>query len=84
MGRDAEEISGEVEQGGSDLERLHPDKVKELPQVAARARRERAANRMRALLDQVGTTEIPEAEVEADVLRAVQEVRHGKRSKKRA
>ena len=67
----------------SDLERLYPDKVRELPQVAASARRERAAKQMRAFLDHVGTTEFSEAEVEADVMKAVQEVRHGKRNKKR-
>jgi prevent-host-death family protein len=66
----------------SDLERLYPEKVKALPQVAASAKRERAAKQMRAFLSQVGTTEVPEAEVEADVMRAVQEVRHGKRKKK--
>jgi prevent-host-death family protein len=66
----------------SDLERLYPDKVRELPQVAASARRERAAKQMRAFLDHTGTTEVSEAEVEADVMRAVQQVRHGKRNKK--
>ena len=66
----------------SDLERLYPEKVKELPQVAASAKRERAAKQMRAFLNQVGTAEVPETEVEADVMRAVQEVRHGKRKKK--
>ena len=66
----------------SDLERLYPEKVKELPQVAASAKRERAAKQMRAFLSHVGTTEVPETEVEADVMRAVQEVRHGKRKKK--
>src|SRR6266852_739973 len=45
----------------SDLERLYPEKVKELPLVAASAKRERAAKRMRAFLSQVGTTELPEA-----------------------
>ena len=66
----------------SDLERLYPEKVKELPKIAASAKRERAAKQMRAFLSQVGATEIPESEVEADVMRAVQEVRHGKRKKK--
>jgi prevent-host-death family protein len=68
----------------SDLQRLYPEKVKELPQVAASAKRERAAKQMQAFLGQMGTTEVPEAEVEADVMRAVQEVRHGKRKKTRA
>lgn len=66
----------------SDLERLYPEKVKALPDVAASAKRERAAKQLRALLDQIGTTEFSEAEVEADVLQAVREVRHGKRTKK--
>src|SRR6185436_10366941 len=68
--------------GMSDLERLYPEKVKELPQAAASAKRERAAKQMRALLDRMGTAEFSEAEVEADVLKAVREVRHGKRKKK--
>jgi prevent-host-death family protein len=66
----------------SDLERMYPEKVRELPQVAASDKRERPAKQLRALLGQMGTTEFSEAEVEADVMRAVQEVRHGKRKKK--
>ena len=65
----------------SDLERLYPEKVKELPQVAASVKRQRAAKQLRALLSQTGATEFSDAEVEADVMRAVQEVRHGKRKK---
>jgi prevent-host-death family protein len=68
----------------SDLEKLYPEKLKELPQVAASAKRQRAAKQLREFLSQGGATEYSEAEVEADVLKAVQEVRHGKRKKKQA
>jgi prevent-host-death family protein len=66
----------------SDLERLYPEKVRALPKGAASARRQRAAKQLREFLGQAGPSENSEAEVEADVLRAVQEVRHGRRKKK--
>ena len=68
----------------SDLERLYPEKVKELPRVAASVKRQRAAKQLLALLNQTGSTEFSEAEVEADVMQAVQEVRHNRRKKKQA
>lgn len=68
----------------SDLERLYPEKIKELPAMAASAKRQRAAKQLREFLSQTPATEYSEAEVEADVLREVMEVRHGKHKKKQA
>ncbi len=65
----------------SDVERLYPEKVKDLSRVAVSAKRQKAAKRLRALLDQPGSEEFSEEEVEADVLREWQQVRHGKHQK---
>ncbi len=61
----------------SDLERLYPGKFKELPKLAASAKRQRAWRKMRALLDKPGSEQFSEEEVEADVQKAAEEVRHG-------
>ncbi len=61
-----------------DLERLYPQRVKEAPRVAMGAKRHQAAQRLRALLDEAGSEEFSEEEVEADVMREWQDVRHGK------
>ncbi len=67
----------------SDLERLYPEKVKSLPQVAVSAKRQRAWRQLAAILKETQKSgkQYSEEEVEADVLRAVQEVRHGKHKK---
>ena len=44
--------------------------------------REQAARELRMFLDSIPPTDASEEEVEADVLKAVQEVRYGKRRKK--
>jgi prevent-host-death family protein len=65
----------------SDLERLYPEKVKAFPEAATSAKQQRAWRRLHAALDvmhQEGKS-LKEEEVEADVLKAVQAVRHGKR-----
>ena len=61
----------------SDLERLYPQSMKQLPRAASSARRQQAWRRLDGLLDklQAGNEKFSEAEVEADVLKAVQEVR---------
>lgn len=65
----------------SDLERLYPEKVKALPEVATSAKRQQAWQRLQAALNVMhqGGEQLDEEEVEADVLKAVQAVRHGKR-----
>lgn len=44
-------------------------------------KREQAAQKMRQLLSTMGTDKFSEAEVEADVAKAIYEVRHGKHRK---
>jgi prevent-host-death family protein len=63
----------------SDLERLYPEKVKELPRVEKGIKRQKAAQRLMAFLDEVRRdgAGFSEDEVERDVQKAVQEVRHG-------
>ena len=63
----------------SDLERLYPEKIKELPRVEKGIKRQKAARRLMAFLDEVrrGGAEFSEEEVERDVQKAVQEARHG-------
>jgi prevent-host-death family protein len=63
----------------SDLERLYPEKVKELPRVEKGIKRQKAAQRLMAFLDEARRdgTGFSEDEVERDVQKAVQEVRHG-------
>lgn len=67
----------------SDIERLYPEKVKQIPTLERSARRQRAWDRLIKVLDetQKGSERFTEEEVEADALRAVQEVRHGTQSK---
>jgi prevent-host-death family protein len=64
----------------SDLERLYPEKLKEFPKAAMSAERQRAWQRLIRVLNEVqqGSEDLSEEEVEADVARAVEEVRHGK------
>lgn len=66
----------------SDLERLYPQKVKALPKVTTSAERQRATQQLLKLLDAAkGTSEhLDAAEVEADVAKAVEEVRYGRRA----
>jgi len=61
----------------SDLERLYPEKLKALPKLAVSAKRQRAWQKMMALLDKPGSEQFSEEEVEADVQKAIEEVRHG-------
>ena len=65
----------------SDLERLWPDKVKDLPQVAASAKRQRAARRLMTLMNerQEAGEKFSDEEVMADVLAEVGKVRESKR-----
>ena len=67
----------------SDLERLYPDGMKDLPRAATSAKRQQAWQRFSALLDkmQEGNAQFSEEEVEADILKAVEEVRRGKHKK---
>jgi prevent-host-death family protein len=67
----------------SDLERLYPEKFKELPRLAMSARRQRAWQRLTRVLDEVqqGSEGLSEEEVDVDVDRAVGEVRHSKKEK---
>jgi len=44
-------------------------------------KREQAAQKMRVLLSTMGTNEYSEAEVDADIAKAISEVRHEKRQK---
>jgi len=61
----------------SDFERLYPEKLKGLPKVAMSAKRQRAWRKLLALLNEPGGEQFGEEEVEADVQKAVEEVRHG-------
>ncbi len=63
----------------SDVERLYPEKVKALPRAAVSVKRQRAWRSLMKFLDSVPEVDIPEEEVEADIQKAVDEVRHGKR-----
>jgi prevent-host-death family protein len=67
----------------SDIERLYPEKVKQMPRLERSAKRQQAWDRLIKVLDetQKGGEKFTEEEVEADVLRAVQEVRHGTQNK---
>jgi prevent-host-death family protein len=67
----------------SDIERLYPEKVKQIPSLARSARRQRAWDGLIKVLDEIqkGGERFTGEEVEADALRAVQKVRHGTRSK---
>ena len=65
----------------SDLERLYPEKLKELPKLAMSAKRQRAWQKLMVLLDKPGSEQFSEEEVEADVQKAVEEVRHGRSEK---
>ncbi len=65
----------------SDVERLYPEKIKELPKAEAGVKNQRAWRNLRAALSdmQKGGEKFSEAEVEADAQQAVQEVRQGRR-----
>lgn len=64
----------------SDIERLYPEKVKDLPQVATSAKRHQAAKHLRAVLAEMhkGGEKFSEEEVMADALKAIEEVRRSK------
>ncbi len=64
----------------SDLERLYPDKAKDMPQVEVSAKRARAAKRLRAILAEMhkGGEKFSEEEVMEDALKAIEEVRRSK------
>ena len=66
----------------SDLERLYPNGMKSIPGAVSNAKREKAWRRFNTLLDtmQAGNEQFSEEEVEADVLRAVEEVRAAQRA----
>lgn len=63
-----------------DLERMYPERVKELPQLQVNLKRQRAVKRLVALLNEPGSEAFPEEEVDRDVLREVRAVRYGKKS----
>ena len=65
----------------SDLERLYPEKLKELPKVAMSAKRQRAWQKLMVLLDKPGSEQFSEEEVEVDVQKAIEEVRHARSEK---
>lgn len=67
----------------SDLERLYPEDMKDVPRAASSVKRQQAWQRFSALLNkmQAGNEQYSEEEVEADVLKAVEEIRRGKRTK---
>ena len=65
----------------SDFEQTHPEMVKTLPEVATTAKRQQAAKRLRALLDSRPAIAASEEEVDRDVMKAVYEVRYGKKKK---
>lgn len=67
----------------SDLERLYPEKLKELPQVAMSAKRQQAWRQLMKVVAEMqkGGEQFSEEEVEADVQKAVEEVRYGKQQK---
>lgn len=60
---------------------LRPDRAKELPRMEASARRQRARKALMQFLGEMqeGSEQFTEEEVEADVMRAVEEVRYGKK-----
>ena len=67
----------------SDLERLYPEKVKELPKAEVSAKRQRAWESLMAVLNRnPGAAEdMTDEEVMAEALRAIQEVRRVRRKK---
>ena len=67
----------------SELERFYPEKMRAVPNAKTSAKNQRAwRNMMSALADmQKGGEKFSEEEVEQDVQRAVQEVRHRKGKK---
>ncbi|MGB8648694.1 MAG: type II toxin-antitoxin system Phd/YefM family antitoxin [Anaerolineae bacterium] len=68
----------------TDLERLYPERVKELPKGESGAKNQRAWRNLRAVLAEMQDSgeKFSEEEVDADVQQAVQEVRHGRSSRK--
>jgi hypothetical protein len=66
----------------SDTERPNPKDVSRLPRLEASGKRERAARRLRAILTEMhkGGEKFGEEEVEADLQKAVEAVRHGRRT----
>lgn len=61
-----------------ELERFYPEKLKAVPEVAMSAKRKQAWRSLMKFLESVPEVDLPEDEVEADIQRAVDEVRHGK------
>lgn len=76
--RDGIPVAGIVSM--SDLERLYPEKLKQLPRAATSARRQRAHKQLMKFLDEMqkGGENLSAEEVEAEVMRAVEEIRYGK------
>jgi prevent-host-death family protein len=67
----------------SDFERTHPELTKNLPAGATAAKRQAAARRLKEFLDsapRIGD-EVSDDEFEADIQKAVDQVRHAKRKK---
>ena len=67
----------------NDLERLYPKRIRELPQIAVGARRQRAWRQLTAVMDEIqeGSERFSEEKVEADAQKAVNGVRHGSSKK---
>jgi prevent-host-death family protein len=67
----------------SDIERLYPEKVKQMPRLERSAKRQRAWDQLIKVMDEMqqGGEQFSEEEVEADIQKAVDEVRYGKRQK---
>jgi prevent-host-death family protein len=74
--RDGVPVAGIVSM--SDIERLYPEKMSDLPRVEASAKRQRAVRRLIEIINEPGSEQFSEEEVEADVQKAVDEVRQGK------
>ena len=60
---------------------LQPERAKQLPEMQTSARRQRAHKELIKFLDEMGkgSEQFTEEEVEADVLKALEEVRYGKK-----
>jgi prevent-host-death family protein len=64
-----------------ELERLLPEQAKTMPRIEMSAKRERAWKDLINFLQEPGSEQYSDADVEADVLNAVEEVRYGKRQR---
>ena len=66
----------------SDFEQTHPEMKKNLVGISSIAKRQRAANRLRALMDSRPEIPVSAEEIDRDIQIAVDAGRYGKRKKK--